>query len=180
MTGAGGVAKATFEALVAWDPAFPSHKVKGLRILLSEGAGEDEWTDTVYLDDDRDERFGRDSLKEFQDDLAFVAALKGEAQGPYPAMQGSSASADNRTTPERYVPRNGEINIGWYHDGKQFGVDVGTYWHFGPAAQCRWQCGEVGLPTVASDWHDWLYFPGEDLAHVVDMVARGRAFLAAQ
>ncbi len=48
------------------------------------------------------------------------------------------------------------LGIGSYiiSDGKQFGLAIRPYYRDAT-----------------------LYFPGEDLAHVVEMVARGRAFL---
>jgi hypothetical protein len=59
-------AKAIFMAVVASDPTGTAVKVKGLKIQLEEGKRR-------VTDDDRDEESGRDSLQEFQDDLARLA-----------------------------------------------------------------------------------------------------------
>ena len=40
-----------------------------------------------------------------------------------------------------------------------------------PREWARWKCGDPDLPN-AYVWHSWLYFPGENLAYVVEMVAR--------
>src|SRR5258708_6531943 len=53
--------RATFTAIVAWDPANPAVKVKGLEVRLVEG----DLKGTVYIDDDKDES-PHGSLVEFQ------------------------------------------------------------------------------------------------------------------
>jgi hypothetical protein len=181
LAGSGG-ARASFAALIVWDPAFPSVRVKGLRVVLSEVG----WSDTVYLDDDYDEEIEWDSLKRFEDELAFVAADRDKQLERNPKLSMSGALADNRINPEQFIPRRSVLSVEWYRDAEKFGVAISSDWHLGPAANCasprewpRWMCGELGLPNASYDWHSSLYFPGEDLAHVVEVVARGRAFLQA-
>lgn len=94
LAGSGG-ARASFAALVVWDPAFPTVRVKGLRVELSEVG----WRDTVYLDDDYDEEIEWDSLKRFEDDLASVAADRDKQLERNPSLSGSGSTADNRINP---------------------------------------------------------------------------------
>jgi hypothetical protein len=181
LAGSGG-ARASFAALIVWDPAFPTARVKGLRVELSEVG----WRDTVYLDDDYDEETGWDSLKRFEDEMARVAADRNKLLERNPNLSGSGTTALNRINPELFIPRTSVLNVDWYRDEEHFGVAMSTGWHLGPPADRtspregpRWECGDPDLTNASYVWHSWLYFPREDLAHVVEIVARGRAFLQA-
>jgi len=145
-----GAATAMFEAIIAYDPSLPAAKVKGLRVLLSEGSRKD----TVYIDDDRDEGLQLDSLREFQADLARLVSDREKLSKEISARPGGvGALVCNRDSPEQYTPRTSVFGAYWTADGKQFGVGLMVY--------------RVG----------WFHFPGADLARVVEFVSRGRAFL---
>jgi hypothetical protein len=147
----GGWAEATFEALVAWDPVFPNVTVKGLRVQLSEGVRRD----VVYLDSDRDEEFDRDSLRDFQSEFSHLIADRDALFRGRPTGTVIAVVADNRTTPQGFVPRRNVFSVGWYSYGKRFGV------------------------VMESPRAGWFYFPGADLAQVQDFIGRGREFLQA-
>ncbi len=138
------------EAIVAWDPESPAVKVKGLEVRLKQG----ERRARAYLDDDRDEEFHRDSLKEFQDDLSRLAAEKDQAPGRRAGAEEGmiSTAVCNRVCPEQSAPRDSVLEAGWYKKGNQLGVFIATQ-------------------------GDWYFFPDGDLARLIDMVGRGRELL---
>ena len=146
-----GRAEATFDALVAWDPVFPNVTVKGLRVQLREGVRRD----VVYLDADQDEEFDRDSLRDFQSEFAHLIADREALFKGRPIGTSIAVVACNRTTPRGFVPRRNVFSVGWYSYGNRFGVVMES-------------------PPAGS-----FYFPGADLAQVLDFLGRGREFLQA-
>lgn len=154
-----GATKATFTAVVASDPADPATKVKGLVVQLEDG----DRKATVYVDDDRDEAMHEDSLWEFQRRLERLPDKDKALE--YWRRAGSANSewtfggiAHNRPadSPRYCCPRNGVLGVGWYKHGE-----------------------EVGVVIDALDPFRLFYFPGLEMAKVVEMVAAGRAFLNA-
>jgi hypothetical protein len=149
--------KAIFAAVVASDPLDTTVKVKGLEIQLEEG----KRRVTVYLDDDRAEESGRDSLKEFQDELAHLAD-KGKLlehwqnHNPMATEWATTAQALNRPAalPEYCCPRNTVFSAGWYRREEELGVTMDPDWPLGS-----------------------FYFPKVTLSEVVEIVQSGRAFL---
>ena len=128
-----GIAEATLEAIVAWEPQSPAVKVKGLEVRLKTGRAEGKG---VSRRRPRDEEFHRDSLKEFQDDLSRLAAEKDQAPGRRAGAEEGmiSTAVCNRVCPEQSAPRDSVLEAGWYKKGNQLGVLLATQgdWYFFP------------------------------------------------
>ena len=156
--------RAKFTAIVAWDPANPAVKVKGLEVRLVEG----DLKVTVYIDDDKEEP-PHGSLVEFQDLLTQLVRRKEEVikrchEGDEKACNEPgitspgfvTTGALNRSAPSQseYYPRFTILNAGWYGGAKGVLIVSGN-----PAIDVR--------------------LPGVDLDDVVKAIAAGRAFLDA-
>jgi len=156
--------RATFTAVVASDPADPASKAKGLVVQFEHA----DRKATAYIDDDRDEEIHQDSLRQFQESLERMPK-KDEAGGNWrPAGSTNSKQtfsldwdfgghAENRQgdSTSYCCPRFAAITIAWYKRGEELGLVI-----FGP---------HLGM----------FWFPGDQRAQVVEMVAAGRAFLNA-
>lgn len=156
--------RATFTAIVAWDPANPSVKVKGLEVRLVEG----DRKGTVYVDDDKQEP-PEGGLEEFQRDLTRLVQRKQELikrcrEGDQTACNepGITAPGTARTnarnrdvaSQDQHYIWYGVMDAGWYGGAK--GVVIGS-----------------GSPDID------VRLPGADLDDVVKAIAAGRAFLDA-
>jgi hypothetical protein len=164
-----GKDKATFTAIVAWDPHQPAVKVKGIEVHLQEGGR--EWA--VYLDDDKEDAT-HCNLVEFQEDLIRLARLKQklterctagyEASCNQPGLTApgcASTSVTNRSEPTQdgYYPRDSVMGAGFCGSGRAVLINCAI-----PRA------GDPGIAVM---------LPGADLNDVVKAIAGGKAFLDA-
>jgi hypothetical protein len=166
-----GSAKATFVAVVAWDPAEPERKVRGLLIRLEDSAR----TGTAYVDDDRDEQ--SDNLRGFEKSVIQLETPRSEeAQRMIEGRQESAGAwvittgAQNRPgTQETYCcPRHNAMNVGWFGT-KDRGIEGVTIDIPNPPPT-------PGSPRVSGRY----YFHGATLSQFVDLIAKTRDFLKTQ
>ena len=154
-----GGAKAILIAIVAWDPAKPAIKVSGVEVRLEEGTRKG----TIYLDHDQDQESERDSLRDFQNDLARITDKDNAVQywrihDPAAAEWVTTVGATNRSEllvpggGHGYVPRDTVLSAGWYKRGDQVGLTI----------ECR-------------GWY--YYFPNVSVTKLVDIIAAARDFL---
>jgi len=138
--------QAIFTAIVASDPVDTAVKFKGLKIELQGENGKA----TEYLDYDRDRESGRDSLQEFQHQLAHIADKEKmleqwRSQMPASSIRGTVIGAPN-------------LNVGWYQRQEEIGVEI----------------------AVTDSALGWFYFPNADLHDLLEMVRAGCTFLNAK
>lgn len=149
-------ARVVFKSIIAWDPAKPDAKLKGLAIEVVKGP----CRHTTYVDVDLTAPQEEDWLKELLDELEYIKDKREVLErwsGKGSDSRGTTVSVLNGLPPTARALGVAEtvLNIGWYVGGK--GKDAAVSINGSP-------CGE-------------LRFPNATITEVIDAISAAREYL---
>jgi hypothetical protein len=149
-------ARVVFKSIIAWDPAKPDTKLKGLAIEVVKGP----CRHTTYVDVDLTAPQEEDWLKELLDELQYIKDKQEVLEhwsGKSSGSRGTTVSVLNGLRPTARALGVAEtvLNIGWYVEGE--GKDAAVSINGSP-------CGD-------------LHFPNTTITEVIGVISAARDYL---